>query len=1455
MYSVKFYSIAIFLFIILSHAGIKAQEDVGEQLFRISFLTSDEGLSQNTVDCILKDSRGFMWFGTWNGLNRYDGYSFKVYKKEDTPHSLSSNFIYTVCEDTQGNLWIGTRNGLNLLDFKKDRFINFLHDSLNQGSIAGNWINILICDPEGAIWIGTNGSGLDKIILGKDNDNYSIEHFNVSEHSSLRIPGNLVNSLFFDSKKRLWIGTASGLSLYDKKRDTSYVFLSHAEDINSLTSNDIRCTFEDSEGVIWIGTQFGLNRWLEGTNQFIRYYNTPNDPSSLSHSSINAIGEDPMGRLYIATLGGLDIYNRSFDSFYHLPVNEQENFSLNNEFINSLWCDTTGLVWVGTEKGGINKFNIYQKQFKYYSADSKDKFRLNHNTVNSILEEGELLWVGTAGGGLNLINRNTGKVKYFTYNSQRTNSLGNDFVTSLCRDKNNKLWVGTWGGGFSELLSVKGTVSFKYYRNDPDNSESLINNFVSAIVEDCKGNIWIGTEGGLDLFHPDKNTFIHIQNQANAGEQISEVGCLLQDKNENLWIGTRQGLFFISEEYLDNIDQKVYAIKASCFRNNPDIPHSLNENYVISLCEDMAGNIWIGTYGKGLNKLIWDGSDPGSVKFEHYTQEEGLSNNVVYGILEDKYHNLWLSTDYGLSQFNPTDKKFSNYYVSDGLQSNQFYWSAYAAGEDGTLYFGGMKGVNYFQPEKIISNTIPPRPVLTDFKVLNNLVEPGIPFGKRIILDKLISETNEIELSYKENTFSIEFSGLSFHLPEKNMYEYKLEGVDENWVRVGSNRRFANYTKLPGGEYIFRLRAANNDGLWNVTPTELKIKITPPFWKTNWFRVFLGVLLILLIIIYLRLHTRALKSQKRKLEQLVNERTAQIEAQKIKLERQNTEILDQRDRLIQLNKKVKAANQQKLKFFTNISHEFRTPITLILGPLEKLRKNWKGMDETKELLNLITRNAERLLYLINQLMDFRKIEKGKMALHVQKGSLDEFIKAILEAFRDLELQKNIELHYYCSSECETALWFDHEKLENVLFNLLSNAFKYTPDKGNITVQAKLVHQIKEESISIHNGNTGTKSIVEIEVADTGIGISKENQPNIFKRFYQGEYMNEGSMGSGIGLSLTRDLVKVHRGNIFVESTLGKGTKFTLRLPCTRDAFSEEEITESNFGGTNLKSHVDVLGHILEAERAKGDDAKFIEFQKYDGQPTILIVEDNREMREFIASSLNQKYNILVAENGEIAFDLALKHNPELIISDIMMPVMDGLHLCSMIKQKIETSHIPLILLTAKDAVENQIEGFKSGADEYIPKPFNLELLEARIHNLLESRKILRELFSKSTVVSPKELTANPTDQKFLSEALKHIEKNIDNTEFNVNDFASVMCVSRSLLHKKLTALTDQSATDFINTVRLKKSKEIMMEGSYNISGVAYAVGYNDPKYFSRLFKKHFGISPSEYIKQLRTEAG
>ncbi|MEI8224399.1 MAG: two-component regulator propeller domain-containing protein [Bacteroidota bacterium] len=1409
---------------------------------RFQHYTTLEDLSQNTVDCILRDKRGFMWFGTWNGLNRFDGYHFVVYKSDNQGNSLSNNFIYSLCEDTLGNLLIGTKYGLNQYDFKQDRFRNYFHDDIDSNTLAENQINAVFCDNEGFIWAGTNQNGLDKILFDyKQQKIIKIWHSRNNPGNPLSLPGNTVNAIYGDRKHDLWIGTNQGLCTLDKKTGV-FRRIDIIPSPAGAAANNILSIYEDREGILWIGSDQGLIRYSRSKGHFKWYVPNPNDPGSLAHLTVNSINEDLHGNLLIGTLGGLDLYRKSTDDFVRFPVNVDKDYSLNNEFINAVCTDDQGNVWIGTDKGGINKYNVFQKQFSYIDIGSSTRKGLNNSTINSVLDESSVLWIGTAGGGLNMLDKTAGRFKYFKYSAFNPSGISSDFITSILRDNNNNLWLGTWGNGLNKLLDVRNEGRFKRYTAQTQ-ADPIQSNFVSSLWEDKRGFLVIGTFTGLDLFYPEKEKFVHVA-QAARQNRISEVGCILQDRNGDYWIGTRIGLFFIKG---DKIDDDLTDKDIMRYVNIPGDPASLPGNYIISLCEDMAGNIWVGTYGNGICKIT--GNESYNRRFKNYTDKNGLCNNVVYAIIEDKKGNLWLSTDIGLSRFNPADSTFKNFYVTDGLQSNQFYWSAANKNSDGWLFFGGTNGLNYFNPDSIKDYNYKPKVLITDLKIFNQSIPVGKWNGKKTILSQNITETREIRLSYHENVFSFEFSALDFFLPDKVMYKYKMEGIDQDWVEVSSNRRFANYTNLKGGEYTFYVNSCNSDGVWAQEPTRLKIIITPPFWETDWFRTLAVVFLFLSFVAYYQYRTRQLQARKRQLEKLVHERTAKIEEQKAILENQNIEISEQRDKLIELNKRVQLVNQLKLRFFTNISHEFRTPLTLIMGILERFAGSWKGDDESYHLITLANRNAKRLLHLINQLMEFRKIETGKTQLKVTKGNISEYLKSIVSSFNQLAIQKQIT-YKLIENPASADIWFDHEKLENIVYNLISNAFKYTPEKGTITVELRMVTN-KKHTNKKEEDNDALKKQIEIRVSDTGIGIPKENIQDIFKRFYR--VNNSASLkarGSGIGLSITRELIRVHHGNIYVESVVGKGSTFTVHIPCNKEYFTGEEIGANiGYSPDSTRLQTEFLVEELKAENQQ--EIQKQASRKPSVKPVLLIVEDNQDLRVFISMSLQDEYHMLEAHDGKQGYEMAKNFSPQLIISDIMMPEMDGLELCTRIKENILTSHIPVLLLTARTSVENWIEGLESGADDYIPKPFNLSILKAKIASTIENRRKLRNLFLTNSSIDPKEIVTTTADEQFLRKSMEIVEAHYSDSEFSVEMFVEKMAVSRSLLHKKLSAIIDQSAGEFITHVRLKKSAELLKSGNGNISEIAYQVGFNDPKYFSRCFKKQFGKPPTEYSRKLK----
>ena len=1472
---IKYFSVPVLLI------GLCLATTAQKSVLRFQHYTADQGLSQNMVDCILEDSKGFMWFGTWNGLNRFDGYTFTIFKQNpDERKSLSNNFIYSMCEDKSGNLWIGTANGLNVYLYEKDRFVVFRHMPENERSIISNNINAIISDKNGNIWIGTD-KGADKLsVSGQSDIIEKIQHY-PSGNQSGSLSGANVLSIYEDPEGRIWMGTDNGLNLLDEQHIAFMHYLNNPQDPNTLPENTINAIYRESSGTLWIGTNNGLSSMDVSSGRFTNYSNDPADPKSLLHNTVMSITEDRTGRLIIGTLGGLSIYDKGHDNFDNYRHNLNASYGLNNDFINCLYSDKNGNIWIGTERGGINIYNIYQKNFEFLEHVPGNKNSLSHSTVNSIWEDDHYIWIGTAGGGLNRYDKKSETFEHYYFRSGDPNSLASDFITSIHGDREGNLWIGSWGGGLDKLTPEnKAKGRFIHYNQSPGDSMSLINDFVSSIIEDQRGYLWIGTLGGLNKYNPSTNRFEHFTGTF-YNKAVDQVGCLQFDRQKNLWVGTIQGLFKIPAQRDGEIDPR--SDEMIYYVNVPEDSNSISGNYVISICMDKQNNLWFGTYGNGINKLVVDSDDSKSVKFVNYTEKDGLSNNVVYGILEDNTGNLWLSTDNGLSRFDPVHEIFRNYYTSDGLQSNQFYWAACYKNSQGKLYYGSMNGLNAFYPDKINVTKSYPGTIITDFKVFNQSVEVGETYYRRVLLESSITSSKKIVLSYRSREFSIEFSALDFDQPEKVRYAYKMDGFDEHWTYVSANRRFANYTNLKGGDYTFMVKATNKDGLTDALPYQLQIKIIPPFWATWGFRIAMIVLLISSIIIYNRYRVYTLKLQKKKLEQLVKERTAkieeqtkelktqaknlletnlqlekrqeQIEGQKNQLEIQNTEILEQRDKLIELNKKVQQINQQQLKFFTHISHEFRTPLTLISAPIEQMIQEVNGKTYLKNKLQLVYKNTQRMLHLINQLMEIRKVETGKIELRASKGDIVKFVNNIAQSFKTLAVQKDIRYRISAMPDL-IEIYFDNDKVENIIYNLLSNAFKYTAGKGNIDVTLSVCKGYPDHSEVIpiidkhHYKHLDIKEYVEIKVSDTGPGIDHNHVKDIFRRFYRVHNpLNYALKGTGIGLFLVKELVKAHKGLLFVETSEKGGSSFSVLLPTSANHLSMDEIIDKNHADENLQKnvHVQILSDQSENATQNPENNNGLVSAEQNGNALVLIIDDDLELLSIMRDYLGRNFRIIQATNGVEGLEMARKHQPNLIISDIMMPEMDGLELCNQIKNSIHTSHIPVILLTARSEVDDFIEGLESGADDYIPKPFNIKILEAKSKSLIENRSRLRKLFVQSLVPIPKEVTTTHVDEQFLQRTIKIVEKNINNPEFGVQKLAAEMCVSRSLLHKKLTAIVELSANDFITSMRLKKSALLLLQGNLNISEIAFEVGFNDPKYFSRCFKKHFGLSPSEYI--------
>lgn len=1418
--------------------------------YRYQYLGIEDGLPQNTINAIVVDSYGFMWFGTNNGISRFDGYSFESFRSDESASgSLPDNMISAIEQGEDGRLWIGSLNGLSYYDPISGHIYSYttLKPELNSISRV---TSLLAYDKH--LWVSTSNSGLYLLQADTEGHYELIRHYTVENGN---LPVNQVNTIYRSPSNKLLIGTSGGALAFLPKTGQ---FVNSIDGMVLPAQYNVTDIYETKLGDLFFGSFSGMGVIWNNTRTEQWFEHEPTNPHSVAHNTVNKIIQDASGQLLVGSLGGLQIFDSYSGKFFSFPEEGPENFKLNNQFISTLFSDNNGNVWIGTEKGGINKFNVFQNQFEFYANDPNNPNSLNENTINSILREGDDLWIGTAGGGINHLNLRSQRFTHYTYNALDNSTLSSDYITSLVRGEDDKLYAGSWGLGLNALTTNSNKVKIQRIEAaSPAYRGTLVNSFISSLLNDSRGFLLIGTEGGLSILNYSTGRFTTLENPDKDTPPLSEIGCMLLDSKGYYWIGTRNGLFRFPASAIRMVNNDEYLLQPIDFyQHQASDSLSIPGNYIVTLLEDSRGAIWLGTYGKGMARVEID--ENGRLRSKRYSQDEGLSNNVIYGIQEDHKGNLWFSTDYGLSMLDVEIDQFRNFFKQDGLINNQFYWSASFRSSDGTLYFGGTEGLNYFKPENILAYRQLPDPKITRLRIFNNEVQPGEKFHDQVVLNEPVYVADTILLSYRDNNISFDFSGFDYYLPEKANFAYMMEGIDKDWITVPAQRRFANYSNLAGGTYTFLLKASNGDGIWNNDPSSLTIIITPPFWKTQLFRILLVIFVVTLTFFLIQLQMRRIIQQKRMLEEKVRIRTQQIEEQKIKLEQQASELIEynhqlerrqtqienqkqelenknneisiQRDELILLNQKVKDVNQQQMKFFTNISHEFRTPLTLIISPVERLIKKFSDDEESSKLIKTINRNAQRLLMLINQLLEIRKVETGNQELQVELTHTEAYLNEIYDSFMVLAQKNNID--YRCELEVNNVSWIDKEKLENVLYNLLSNAFKFTPSGKQVLLKARSFKRNENE-------------FLQIEIADTGIGIASNQLSRLFDRFFQvTDSRNHVNRGTGIGLSLVKSLVEFMYGSIEVKSIPGEGTRFIVTLPANKKFFADHEIdTRGQAFESNIRNKVAVLSEQLKTPANTELLAGDAPIEK------ILVAEDNNDMRSFICNALAPYFQVLEASNGAEAYQLAKNEDPALIISDIMMPEMDGLELCKRTKNNLYTSHIPLILLTAKGSTNEFIEGLEQGADDYIAKPFNVDILIAKAKAIIENRKKMRSRFSSLDEVPATEITSSKLDHQFFSKVNEVVEQYYTDSSFDVDHFASAMYVSRSQLYKKLKAITNLSANDFINVYRLKKSTELLKKGHLQISEIAYATGFNDPKYFSRIFKKFYKCSPSEFLRK------
>lgn len=1427
----KIVSICILWFFWLSFESLYA--------FRINYLTADNGLTQNLVDHIFKDSRGYIWIATWNGLNRYDGYQFIHFSSRNASNRMRSNVVQCLEEDNDGNLWIGTATGVNIMNFQNGAITPLEKWIGEKYDFTALSIKTIKRDKNGDIWVG-HERGLAKI------------HLAAGEFSTEEVIKNGlgVSSLVFGNDDKIYIGQDNNVARIIKSSNSKYHIVYANNKLTKL--NGVVNTLFIDNNLLWIGTSNGLYRFDPLAETLSSYFANQGNTTALTSGYISDIAKSQEGQLLIGTLIGLNIYDYRTDKFSSITSDlHGTGVSLNNNFVNCLFVDDKN-IWIGTDKGGINLLRPNQQIFNNIGNIPQNPNSLSKNPVNSIYEDkaGDL-WVGTVEGGINYLKKGSSSFVHYYSRLGDTQTLSHNSISAICNDYKGDYWFATWGKGINRLKQADKLkpifTQFSYSDNYPN---GIANDFVAALEPDHqRKGVWIGTRNGLDFLNVDNLKFTHILNYLPVNRQIQLITGLHIDTKNRLWVGTGNGLYCI---FLNKTDLTKNRIAYRYFRNTLSNPSSQQVEKINVIIETKDGHIWMGSNGNGLYRLNESG---GNYRFVNIDEKEGLLNNYVYGILEDETGSLWLSTDKGICVYDPVKRSFRNYTKADGLVTNQFYWDAYCKGHDGKMYFGSVEGYTVFDPLKASPINTKNRPTITRVSILNEDIYPANvkTSDNRLFFEG--STLSRIELKEADKAFSIEFSALVYSFSEKIKYAYRLNGFDNNWNEVAADRRFANYTNLKAGKYTFEIKCTNPDGTWSEDISSIDIMVFPPFYKRSWFILLALALIIYGTYRYYHHRLNLLKRQKIHLREMVEQRTMEIEHQKVTLEEQatelkhtlealiehqeevsrqngiltlqNTEITKQKEQLIELSRKVEEATLDKISFFTNITHEFRTPITLISGPIDRALKISRE-EEVQNQLNIAQRNSRLLLSLINQLMDFRKIDSGKMELTKEQNNFVEFLDDLVLPFESLASERNILFNRKFQIE-EATFPFDKDNLQKVIGNLLSNAIKFTPDGGTITIKAITFLDKKEGKEQLY-----------VSVNDSGNGIHEEDKERIFDHFYQSKqtenYSYQNQTGTGIGLYLTKRIIELHNGTIKVVNLKKGGASFRFIIPIDRSL-----TTFVGNSGNSTKMLIATEGVV------EDDHTESLE----KGKPLLLIVEDNTDMRLYVRSILQDEYTIIEAANGAIGLELTNRYQPDLIISDIMMPVMNGLDFCKNVKSNFTTSHIPVILLTAKSAPDTQIESFHLGADAFLVKPFNEELLKAMIRNLNERRQRSQLNFSESMDVEALKINEDSQDKKFMDKVIKVIKENYNNSEFDISEFIEEMGVSRSLLHKKLQNLTGQSTTRFIRTYRLNIARELILKNrinhNLNISEIAYQVGFNDPKYFTRCFTKHFGISPSSFL--------
>lgn len=1405
-----FYLSFLFLFAFGSrHAG--AQVSPGD--FRFEHLTVNDGLLHSDVETVVQDHSGFLWIGTNRGINRYDGYDLKNYTLSVNPVNwISGNRIHALHVGRDGRLWVGAEAaGLSLYNADHDRFHRIeeaevppAYRPLLRQLVRADVI-VIVSDARGRLWVGTEHQGVFVLNFDKQGRVRSLHQVALAENGATSFP---VMSLVTTPDGQIWLGTlGSGLRVLHPGPILPAQVLAPRAPLAVAT---VRGLHLDHRGDLWIATTRQLF-WVAAADRRVLRHLTDH-PLPQPCRDIHAIHLDTFGRLWVGTDYGLYLWPAGPVTGQQPPVQASQRlvflpvsgdpFSLQSERLHQIFEDKNQVLWLATPAGGLNKVDLRRKPFGHLQRELNQQPALPNNYINAIYKEeaANLLWIGTRNG---FCSYDLTRKIYRNYLTGQSSADANGVdVSAVVQAADGTLWLGTRNNGLYTLRRPGGRpvlTALPALEKQPDQLPPSI----ESMAEDRYGTMWVATiNAGLARF---SHAGRHLKTYRRAnGLPTDQFTYLLYDRKQDvLWASTRNaGLLklHIASDSLVLLRQFSYEISD---RN------SLSVNYVWPLLQDRHGVLWVGTLGGGLHRLVTDAQGQEVVQ----RCRQWLPESDIESILADENGNLWIGGT-GLYCLNPRTRQYLRYDVTDGLQSNSFKIGSACRARDSTLYFGGINGISYFKPRDIRANPYPPVVRITSLRIANKTVAVGEMVNGRVLFNKDLSRPQTIAIRATENDFSIEFVGLNYANPRNHQYAYQLLGYNPDWVVAAPRQRTASFANLQPGDYTFQVKASNSDGRWSTKPATLRFTILPPWWKTWWAYGLYALALAVTLLVYRQIAVAR--------QGLTNKLA--LEKFRVDKERELTNL--------------------KLTFFTTVSHELRTPLTLILGPMDSLLSATSHFPGLKDNVLLMHQQTRKLLELVNQLLDFRKVEVGQVPLRAAPGDIVSFLTEIFMIFRLKAEEHNLTYRLQVPTG-PLAVYFDANRLEVVLTNLLANAFKYTPEGSSITLAARIVGQPGGDAAF---GPAGLmNNYLEISVTDQGIGMPPDELASIFDAYYQASQTNTmRMMGTGLGLALVKQFVERHGGDITVESEVGKGATFILRLPFGRTHLAPTDWVEAAAGPASYL----LTTHALPAEPPVEAEKLMVEVLAA-GRRRLLIVEDNSDLRQYLVQLFEAEFDVSTATDGLEGWEQAQALLPDLVLSDVMMPRSDGLELCQKIKSFPKTQHIPVVLLTARTAAVHELEGVENGADDYISKPFNPKTLHAKVATMLRNRYRLREFYQRQVLLEPTELVIPDADRAFLEKAMQVVEDNLEEPEFNVQALLKEMGMSQSFFYRRVKSITGQSVVEFIRDIRMKRAAQLLAGGRLRVSDVAYQVGMQDLKHFRTVFQKIYNMSPSEYAKQHR----